>query len=501
MGILDYFLENSKKKKEKVSGKAQDAPVPREMMSRLMENLVFFSENNTDAGTEHDDKFFVQLGEVAPMDMHSSRIQSAQRISLLSYRKNPRAYRAIELSQHFVLGDGVRISAEDEDVQDLLEEHWKLNGWDERANERIRSLSIFGEQLYPAFVNEETGMVKIGSVSPLLIRNMLSARGNAEEIMKVFTSIGEETPGDGKGKKFSVIRLDDELELNPQGSNAAFYFAVNRINGQRRGLPDLLPSLDWLEGLDSFVFAMMERANLSANVVYDLEYKGLNDQELKDKVDQFNQNMREGGTFGHNENAGLTIQTPNMGSSEAEIMTRILVKHIQAGTGLAGLFYGDSDDLTRASASELSIPVAKMLQARQQYFKFMLKRIFDYQIQESIKAGKLSPTASLKYDVELPRVWLRDLKPVVDSLIGLNEVLGVGEERKYISGLEAKNLFRNALEQIGPLSAAGRESPDEPTEEEAQDDGQTEEEGGAADDGGEAEGGDSEGGSDAGSGD
>ncbi|KKL25783.1 hypothetical protein LCGC14_2401840 [marine sediment metagenome] len=414
-----------------------------------------FPGSNPDAGTEFDDRLFTNIGQVSPLDLSPQRIEDAQRLSLLSYRKNPRAKRAIEIVKDFALGDQIRIRAKDPKVQKVLDDHWIENDWDNNVEDRLRDLAIFGEQLYPVAVRDGDGMVSVSHVTPLKILAVLPNPQNSIELVKVQTSVGASSVTireQDKGKVFDIIRPTEggRLTFDEKGDNA-FYFTVNRISGATRGLPDLLPSMDWLEGLDQFVFSMLERADLAMNVVFDLMYKGLKDSEIKEKVDHFDQNMRDGLTYGHNENVELKIQAPELAGSDAEIVNRILTKHIQAGTGLAGLFYGDSDDLTRASASELSVPVARMIQSRQTLFKRVLKRILEFQIQMSADAGELQGVTDTSFVIEMPKIFLRDLKTITDSIDTLSETLIRGVERRWIDNDTAGKLFRTSLEQLGSL--------------------------------------------------
>jgi hypothetical protein len=42
-----------------------------------------------------------------------------------------------------------------------------------QAPKKVRELAIFGEQCYPAFVNEHDGMVRIGYLDPALIATVV----------------------------------------------------------------------------------------------------------------------------------------------------------------------------------------------------------------------------------------------------------------------------------------------------------------------------------------
>lgn len=433
--------------------------------STLNENV--FPTGNLDAGTEFDDRLFRNLATASPLDLPPEFIQTSQRLSLLLYRKNPRAFNCVEVIKDFVIGDGFRVTAKHEEVQKVLDEHIALNHWNDRSTERLRSLSLFGEQLYPVKMNgkdfiNDNGIVRISSISPLNIKSVNRNTQNAEEMVSVTVGMGKGEaagsafqPGTTTGVKhvvFDIIQAKGDGTLGivseKESGNAAFYTPVNRVSGATRGTSDLLSSIDWLEGLDGFVFALMERAEAAQSVVYDILYEGQDQRGITERVKTFAQALRAGGVYGHNEKTTLKVQSPKLGANDAKEMVGILARQVQAGTRLAGLFYGDSEDLTRASAAELSIPVAKMIIGRQVIFKRMLGIPLEYQIQVAKGMGRLDPGLDEGFEIELPRVFLRDMSTVASALDTLTGALGQGVDRKWIDNDQAGMIYRTAIEEF-----------------------------------------------------
>ena len=435
--------------------------LPRRKKMRLTEAFGIFPFGDPDFGTEFSDKLFVNLRRAGPLDLEPNRMQTAQRLSTLLYFKNPRAKRAIELVKDFVLGEGFRVVAKEPKVQEILDEHVRINEWDDKAEERLRGIALFGELLMPAFVNDVTGMVKVTTVEPLKIRQVDAHPENSEDVIRIRTTVRQ--PGEKNGRKFDVIRLHRGDEL----VGDAFYFTINRIPGMRRGVPDLLSSIDWLEGLDGFLFGALERADISQQVVIDLLFKSLNAKEIGEEVDKFVRSVQEGGVWGHNENVELTIKSPNLGAADIKGMTQVIKSNIQAGTGIPGLGFGDAADLTRSSAEELTVPVARMIEGRQRFFRLMMRRIFDFQIQESLRAGTIPKDIDTAYQIELAKVFLRDTAQITRSITELSQALELGVQSNWISNDQAGALYRGALQQIGPMLEAPSEemgeslSPDE----------------------------------------
>lgn len=422
-----------------------------------------FEIDNPDAGTEFDDRFFRNIERASALDLPPHIQRKSQRLSILLWRKNVRAYGATEIIKDFVLGDGISFESADPKVQEVLEEYWEVNEWEDKLEERLRTLSVFGEQLYPTFVNTTTGLVRNTSITPLRIRGINRDANDAEELVSVSTSVGAERPasviylpgfiGDpDAGKVFQIIRPSDDgtLLFEPRLNNA-FFFAINRLSGGTRGAPDMLSSVDWLEGIDGFVFSMMERAAITQDVVWDITFDGLTETEIRQKTTGFINALRAGGVFGHNEKVKLAIQVPDLGSGEAQTATNILQSQINAGMRLPGLFFGQSSDLTRAAASELSIPVAKMIQGRQKFFRRMLAKMFRFQIEQAIKVGRLEGVKDFSFEIEMPQVFLRDVKVLAQAMVALSTALGVAVERGWIAEDEASRIFRMAIREFGGL--------------------------------------------------
>ena len=436
--------------------------LPRPRRGRLLENVFIGGPfPNPDAGTEFDDRHFRSIEQSGALDLPSGFLQKAQRLAVFLWRKNSRAYCATELITDFVLGDSIRFKAQDDDVQTLLDRHWKLNEWANKIQERIRSMSLFGEQLYPVFVSDESGMVRVSSISPFQIVALRRDKEDAETLTHVQTSLpdgsGEKDPEDAnreRGKVYTLIRIKEDGNLvDDQGptDGLAFYFAVNRLSGGARGAPDMLSAIDWLEGLDTFLFSVMERAEITNELVWDLEYKGAKETEIRAKVADFTRSLRSGGVIGHNEGMSIKVQVPNLAASDSDKVAKLILREIHAGMRLAGLFFGDAEDLTRASASELSLPVAKMIQSRQNFWRRVLSKVFEFQIQSAKTAGELDEDASEVFEIDMAQVFLRDLTSVTTALVPLTGALDIAIGKQWVSGDEARIIFRTVLEQITRL--------------------------------------------------
>lgn len=412
--------------------------------------------SNPDSGTVDDDRFYQQIDGGTFMDLPPLVLRRIQELSLLLFRKNAMTFCGAEVKNDFcIAGGSVTITAKDPKVLDLLNLHWEMNEWDELLPERTRSLSLTGELLMPSFVNNVSGLVLLSTVSPLRIVSVVPDKENGERASHVLCVLGVTGPIDGTGmgsasgldkKTFRVMNLDP---ATGEYDGEAFYLPINRPSGAMRGLPDFSTSLDWMEGTDGLLFSILERASLSQEIVYDVTYQGATEPEINKKVRQLITSIKSGGVFGHNEKVSLGIKVPELGAQDSEQIVNILKGQAYAGSRLSGLFMGSGADLTKSSASELSIPIQKHFDARQKTIKNFLKKIFRFQIQEAKKRGVLDGVTDFNFDIRMPRTFLRDMATIASSMQLAGIGLQLAVQNHWIDQKEAANAFRYMLEAMG----------------------------------------------------
>lgn len=111
--------------------------------------------------------------------MNQRRMQD---LAAYLWESNTLANRLIELPLAYILADGVKLKAEDELVQKVLNDFWQhpINNMDIKLIKKVRELSMYGEQCYPTFVNEYSGAVCLGYLDPCLIATVAVDPDNNE---------------------------------------------------------------------------------------------------------------------------------------------------------------------------------------------------------------------------------------------------------------------------------------------------------------------------------
>jgi len=425
-----------------------------------------FDYYNVDSGTVYDDAKFREITAGAFVDTPLEAHNRIVKLALLQYKKNARAFSIVEVVKDFTLGDGVIIDAADPRVQEIIDEFWEVNEWEDKLEERVRALAVTGEQLYPIFVGDD-GILHISSILPLQILEVLRNTENAEDLQQVKACVRDlamdyrtdSVVMDADAECFKILKPRDAWriangKMDLRDEKFCLFFAVNRIAGGTRGQPDITPVIDWIEGMDSFLFTMLERADLALQVVFDLKCDGLDAPKLRDMASEFVKSLRAGEVYAHNEKVTLDVHSPTLGSAEAEEIFNVLSRMISAGVGLPGMFFGDSMDIARASASEMTIPPSKRLQSRQRFVKRMIQRCLDLQIAwtRAKTPDRLKGVEDFTYQIRMPKIMLRDMSVTTRSIKGLADALSSALDREdpFITPELAQKIFVNALIDLDP---------------------------------------------------
>jgi len=123
------------------------------------------------AGTtiDADEEGFRRLSGDKLRDLGPLTQARMQKMAAYLWEVNLVANRIVELQVAFLLAEGVRLEAGDDETQAVLDRFWfdPINQMDLKLAKKVRELALFGEQCWPAFVNEHNGHVRLGYLGPL----------------------------------------------------------------------------------------------------------------------------------------------------------------------------------------------------------------------------------------------------------------------------------------------------------------------------------------------
>ena len=348
------------------------------------------------------------------------------------YRSNPVALRIIELNAAFVVGDGVFIKAKDPDVDAVIQKFWynRRNKWRRLLSERVKTLSLYGEAVYPAYVNPVDGSVILGAVFPGIIERVLPNPRNTFEAESIITKQGQGfTIQNGQLievpvplQQLQVIKQDVNVGSESFGLDAGdtFYFAINKPLDTLRGISDLYSIADWLDIYDAFLFNRAERQKGMSAYLWDVTLEGASPEEIdKYLTNQLLQESksRTGRIIAHNEKVKRQAIAPDLKADDAASDARSFMAMIWSGTGFSSQAFGDPGNTGRQNASDMNEWVYKTLSARQLVWRNNILDILDFVIDQAILHNELKSRSVNRFiEIFMPKISMRDLQRLTQAL-------------------------------------------------------------------------------------
>ena len=438
-------------------------PRPRSILERES-HASLREEADVPGGAASQDFGFRRLSS-GTRDLSPVTQDRAQKASHYLWTSNPVAHRALKVIRNLIVAEGWTPQATAKDpqakarVQKVLDTFWNdpVNNWDTRLPERILELLIFGEQPWRQFTRDLDGRVRLGLILPENIANVHADPDNAEQLthLELKTPIEIRHP-DGRIEKrefFEIIRRDENPHSPTYGKlvGEIFFWSINRLSGATRGLPMLLPVLDWIDMLEQLLYSETERAQLSKSFVYDVLLKGADENAIKDFIKRNRRPPKAGSIKVHNENEEWKVIAPSLQLKETIEYIRFLLLWIMGGLGIPEHYFSEANTVNKASAEEMSTPVFAEVRTLQKQIKDMFEVVLLYVVQEAVRCGRL---AGLDADDLGVQMISRDperkgYETAGTALDKLGAALANATMAEWISNQEAARCFRNGAGALG----------------------------------------------------
>jgi hypothetical protein len=372
-------------------------------------------------------------------------------ISAFLYRRNPIAHRVVEIMKSFVVGDGVAVRSANPEVDRVIQLFWndRRNNWRTLLRKRVSSLSVYGEAFWPTYVNPINGSVIVGNASPLIIDNVVPNSRNSFEAEVIITKQGR-APDKNKinnTTQFSNIsisgipmvdvpvqalrniKLDTDIESETYGYNMgdAFFFTINSVLDDLRGLSDIYTIGDWLDIYDNFLFNRAQKQSYMNQWLWDIKLEGMNESQQEEWLAKQlvrESKQRSGRLFVHNEKVERKVESPKLEADDAQTDAQAFMQMIWGGTGLSSQAFG-SGGVGRQDSGDMNEWVFHTLSDRQVTVKNMLHDIFDFVIDQAIIHDELKEEhRDAPIRIFMPKISVRDLQRVTQALRNLGSFLG-----------------------------------------------------------------------------
>jgi len=323
-----------------------------------------------------EDRGWERAGRTANEIITEMARQDAVKLSRLYYTKDPLAKQAIRLWTDYTFGTGMTWQCEDKKAQKALGAYW-----DSRDNRPVLAaagqrkcstkLLVEGEIYFALFLGRE---VRVRTIDPLEITEIITDPDDREDERYYKREWSDAQDGQHTDYYCSHRNPKDKPCKDIFGtsvratSNAldavVYHLAFNTIG--QRGMPLLLPALDWIKQYRRFLasrvaimlalarFAWRSKQSGGAVAVAAAKAK-LNEQEIP---------------------AG-SVLLENLGSDTQPIRTdsnarnayddgRMLKLQVAAAVGIPEQYFGDISIGNLATAKTVELPMMKMFQSYQQ---------------------------------------------------------------------------------------------------------------------------------------
>ena len=370
----------------------------------------------------------------------------------------PFGKRIVEILTDYTIGKGVRVTAKDEKVQEIIDNFWNddVNKMDDNIEQWSDELTTFGELCVPVAVNKVSGKVRVGYIDPMNIdtiqfAEMATSDGTASINVPYAVRLRREV-GEVLQKPMLIVRRQEDVTLDSFGKldGECFYFAINKAKSASRGFSELFALADWVDLFDQMIFDFGDKVRFLNQFIWHYVFEGADDK----KVDEYKNKLtkdppRQGGALFTNENIKVTPLTPDFKGQDMAAGAAMVKKYGLGGAGIPPVLMGDGDDANRASALEMNAPFTKKIMKRQNQLNRCLQAALDFQIEQAQLAGALGENVDTDYTIEFPEVVVKDLQRGAQTLAGVATAMQVGQQEGWITGQTAARAFHTVLAEIG----------------------------------------------------
>jgi hypothetical protein len=390
-----------------------------------------------------------------------------RRMARYLWESNPLANRLIELPLAYLLAEGVRVTCKDKGHQDLLDRFWHdpINKMKVKLPKKVRELSIYGEQCYPAFVNDVDGFVRLGYLDPELIEHRIKDPDNPEHIVGIITYKNRA----GISRKYRVIINGPESVFTEKTQalrqtftdGDAFYFAVNDLSNGSAGRSDLLAQIDWLDAYDEFLFGELDRLKFIRAFIWDVTLAGATEADVIKKAKSIGA-PQPGSVRVHNDAETWSAESPDLKMADNESASRLFRNHILGGSTMPEHWYGGGGNVNRAAAAEMGEPTFKIYTMRQQTVRYMLEEICTYVLRKAALAVSASDELDLADEknvvtAEFPEMTAQDTTAYATALQQLIAGVAIAIDAGLLTELTAVSLISAIAQRLGVKIEAEKE--------------------------------------------
>lgn len=355
------------------------------------------------------------------------------RTAVYMNQSSPLAVHAIDTLVAHIMGAAVQFKAADEDVHARLEEFWDHpdNRLNEDAPKLCREFFGLGELFLPIFVAANSGLVRIGYLHPLDVKEVQTADENPRQ----FTNVVQYGRNGNDDVVWRVANHMDAQEiLQNSGERYMLYFPLQR-QAWGRGRPILESAYYWIHHIQQFLADRVMLNKFLKAWVWDVSIEGTKADVQERAADIIANGLPVGGVNVHTSAETLEAKVPSINAADVKDDLVALIKYAGHAISFPGHWLGAEDDVNRSTADSASSPTTRTLQGwQQQFMQGVVFRILELQRDLFLAAGTIGSSVALEADragkgrdlsitIESPDITPDDNKAMADASSAITDAL------------------------------------------------------------------------------
>lgn len=377
---------------------------------------------------------WARVGDPDSDKLHGYSRNQINNLARKYYLLEPQIKHGINIHNVYTLGRGVSVRAKNDLVNPIIQDFW--NDMDNRAViSRAKSqyqlntdLMLDGEIFFVFFVSTQTGRVKVDTINPREITNVITAKGNNrtplyyERTFKTrefnFESGGWDISDEIKIYYPDFRNADPDKQIakslaSKLGADAKteiyiYHACSNPFKG--RGLSKIATAIPWVRAFKGFMedrvtlslalatFAFKQKidGNAAAMQVAADQWAGYNNPNRYEEPGNDRERRQGANVLLENSASNLEQFSVSSGAYEAYQEARLLRQPIAIAMSLMEHYLtGDGSESNLATATAMELPMLKVFQYNQQEWSEILDDILTFAIYCAIKFNPASDVKKL----------------------------------------------------------------------------------------------------------
>ncbi len=312
-------------------------------------------------------------------DRAAAEIQAQYADALTAWRKNPMAWRIIQITTDYTIANGISLASADPNLSRFITAFWHhpQNHIGLRLEGMADELARAGDLFPVLFREKHTGVSLLRFITKDQVLDIETKGTDWEQE----TAVLQSSANPGEPKRW----LTPHDARSRRSRAVALHYHVNRPIGALYGESDLATILPWLLRYSRMLEDRVRFHWASRLFLWLVQVPR---SRVAEKAEQYRTPPEAGSVIVHDESETWQTESPVLHGADAAPDLKAVRSMIDAGSGYPPHWRGEAQDVNLATAQAMQEPAERHLTRRQHYFIWLLQ---DLTFQAYRRAGESHP--------------------------------------------------------------------------------------------------------------